>query len=179
MTLRYDPKKELRRLYDRWHSGNHDDLEEDLHQLSGRVSMKGGVDEAWEVSYQSLRVAVDEKNWQSVSPVDSDDAFERRHKVSSTFIIRTSIALDRGQEPPPLRRLIRVADLLPIPTRKAIKALAGDYMDEVQRLHGEGRPRMAQWNVVLAWGCAAWYLLRSPFDWVVSYVLKNLRGSSQ
>jgi hypothetical protein len=80
---------------------------------------------------------------------------------------------------PPLHGLVHVADALPIPTRKAIKALAGDYMHEVQRLQDEGRSRMAKWNVFLAWCCAAWYVLRSPFDWIVSLLLKNLRGSSQ
>ncbi len=83
------------------------------------------------------------------------------------------------EQRPPLRGLVHVADVLPIPTRKAIKAMAGDYVDEVRRLHAEGRPGMAKWNVVLAWGCAAWYVLRSPFDWIVSLLLKNLRGSSQ
>jgi hypothetical protein len=78
-----------------------------------------------------------------------------------------------------LYALVRVADVLPIATRKAIKALAGDYMHEVQRLYSEGRPGMAKWNVCLAWCCAAWYVLRSPVDWVLAYVLKSMRGSSQ
>ena len=77
----------------------------------------------------------------------------------------------------PLGGLVRAADALPIPTRKAVKALAGDYMEEVRRLNDEGRPRMAKWNVYLAWGYAAWYVARSPFDWIVSLLIKNLRGS--
>jgi hypothetical protein len=79
----------------------------------------------------------------------------------------------------PLRGLARFADLFGLQTRKAIQALAGDYAVEVRRLRRERRRWMARWNVVLAWGYAAWYVLRSPVDWVVSYVLKSLRGSSQ
>lgn len=110
-----------------------------------------------------------------------------REAIRSSLLI--NLELLRGIEAPkrqrrrtrsaPLRGLARFADLFGLQTRKAIQALAGDYAVEVSRLRRERRRWMARWNVVLAWGYAGWYVLRSPVDLAISYALKSLRGSSQ
>lgn len=77
---------------------------------------------------------------------------------------------------PSLMGISHFADWFGIPTRKAIKALAGDYEKEIARLWTEGRTRTARWNKALAWGYAFWYVARSPFDTIVRYVMKSFRG---
>lgn len=76
----------------------------------------------------------------------------------------------------PLRGLIRLADWLGLETRRAIKALAGDYAAEIRRLRRERRHWAAKWNHCLAWGYAVWYVFRSPFDMLVRYLVRALRG---
>ena len=59
---------------------------------------------------------------------------------------------DKLKKVPDLKSIEHFADCFGIPTRKAIKALAGDYAAEIKRLHDEGRTRAARWNRCLAWG---------------------------
>jgi hypothetical protein len=83
----------------------------------------------------------------------------------------------RSEPEPTLQGLFRFADWFGLNTRKAIKALAGDYEVEIRRLRQEGRPGVAQWNSVLAWGYALVLVLKSPVSWVVSRALNAFRGS--
>jgi hypothetical protein len=77
---------------------------------------------------------------------------------------------------PKLGALNRMADYLGLELRKRIKALAGDYDAEIQRLYSEGRYRAAQWNKWLAWGYAGFYVLRAPIDWLSSFVIAKFTG---
>lgn len=78
--------------------------------------------------------------------------------------------------PPSLKRISDFADFWGLDLRKRIKATAGDFGVEVNRLHKEKRYRMAKWNVVLAWGYAIWYVLRGPYDLVKGALGKALKG---
>jgi len=74
---------------------------------------------------------------------------------------------------PSLSRLTEWSDVLPIALRKQVKAMAGDYQPEIQRLHAEGRHRVAAWNAKLAWGTAAWMVCKAPFLAIRDYLLKG------
>jgi hypothetical protein len=87
---------------------------------------------------------------------------------------RLSRSSMRARRRQPLRTLARWADCFGLPTRKAIKALVGDYAVEIRRLRRERRKWMARWNVCLAWGFATWYVIRGPFDAVVQYLVKSI-----
>lgn len=78
---------------------------------------------------------------------------------------------------PPLRGLVKFADLFSIGTRKAIKAMAGDYDVEVRRLRRERRPAMAKWNVFLAWGTALGIVLRSPLSFLIKAAKRLISGN--
>lgn len=91
-------------------------------------------------------------------------------------LMRTTIRVVSRRKPP-LRGLVRFADLFGLETRKAIKAMAGDYHVEIRRLRRERRWAMARWNAVLAWGYAGWFVLRSPVDKLTQYATKAWRGS--
>lgn len=71
-----------------------------------------------------------------------------------------------------LNRLRKLADFLPLPTRKAINALVGDYDVEIRRLRKAHRPKAASWNSMLAWGCALWIVLKFPLTKVLEYIVK-------
>lgn len=76
----------------------------------------------------------------------------------------------------PLYELFRFADLFGLPTRNAIKAMAADYSVEIRRIRRERRPWVARWNVGLAWCYAIWFILRSPADRLLQYLIKSFRG---
>lgn len=78
---------------------------------------------------------------------------------------------------PPLSGLIRLADILPLPTRKKLKALAGDYDPEIRRLRRAHRHRAATWNSVLAWLIAIRIVLGAPVEWALRVLLKLFRGA--
>lgn len=99
----------------------------------------------------------------------------RRQLAAELRDARRQRALARSQRRPPLRSLCRVADFFGLETRKAIKALAGDYEPEIRRLRRERRSHAARWNVILAWLYAIWMVLKSPWEWVVRHVLNALR----
>jgi hypothetical protein len=80
------------------------------------------------------------------------------------------------KRPTGLRNLTNFADFFALPTRKVIKALAGDYDAEIRRLRQARRPFAARWNMGLAWGVALWYVLRSPVDRVLQYLIKSFKG---
>lgn len=75
-----------------------------------------------------------------------------------------------------LTRLIRLADLCPLTLRKELKAMAGDYDAERRRLHAEGRPWAAKWNVALAWIIAARLTLTAPASWILNILVKAVKG---
>lgn len=83
----------------------------------------------------------------------------------------------RKRRSPPLRQLVRLADFLPLTSRKQVKAMAGDYYAEIIRLRRERRYKAARWNEVLAWGYTAWYVLRGPIDQLISTVRKVVKGT--
>lgn len=88
--------------------------------------------------------------------------------------IRWGGARRRG---PPLRGLVRFADWFGLDTRKAIKALAGDFSVEIRRLRRERRDYVANWNLILAWGYAIWYVFRAPFDFILNTATRLFKGS--
>ncbi len=77
---------------------------------------------------------------------------------------------------PNLKGLVRFADFFGLPTRKAIKALAGDFSAEVLRLKRARRPYMARWNVCLAWLYTFWIILKAPGEMLVRYLVKTFSG---
>lgn len=98
-----------------------------------------------------------------------------RIRVSELEVFRSKLRRrlsTTSRSRPPLRSLVRIADLFGIGTRKAIKAMAGDYDVEIRRLRRERRSAAAKWNVMLAWGTALSILLRSPF----TFLLKAAKG---
>ena len=82
----------------------------------------------------------------------------------------------RRKSAPSLQHILNFADFWGLGLRKRIKACAGEFDVEVNRLHKEKRYRMAKWNVVLAWGFAIWYVLRGPYDLVKGALVKALKG---
>lgn len=100
-----------------------------------------------------------------------------RYLTNRTQEQPTTIPLSPIAKPlPRLRKLVLWADLMPLDLRKRLKAMAGDYSAEIARLQLEGRHKTANWNTVLAYGYAGWYVLRGPLDGVVGLLMKNLKG---
>lgn len=77
---------------------------------------------------------------------------------------------------PSLKSISNFADFFGLGLRKKIKAMAGDFDIEIQRLRKEKRFKTAKWNKALAWGYAVWYVLRGPFDWIVETFIKSKKG---
>lgn len=82
----------------------------------------------------------------------------------------------KRKQTPNLRSLVRFADFFGLHTRKAIKALAGDFSAEVQRLKRARRPHMARWNVCLAWLYTFWIVAKAPMDMLLRYLVKAFGG---
>lgn len=81
------------------------------------------------------------------------------------------------RHPPPLKGLVKFADLFGLDTRKKIKAMAGDYAVEIRRLRRERRYFTAKWNCFLAWGYALWFAVWTPLERITTTVVKMLKGS--
>lgn len=79
-------------------------------------------------------------------------------------------------QPPSIKGILHFADFFGLATRKSIKAMAGDYDDEIRRIHADGRVWTAKYNKLLAWGYALWYVLRGPLDGAVQYLMGSFKA---
>jgi hypothetical protein len=89
---------------------------------------------------------------------------------------KLSALIERSARKPSLTALSNFADIFGLQIRKRIKALAGDYDEEIGRLYKQRQYKTAQWNRILAWGYAIWYVLRGPLDWVTDYLISAVKG---
>lgn len=93
------------------------------------------------------------------------------------FFVGIAQPLDsKGHASNSLKNISNFADFFGLELRKRIKAVAGDFEVEIQRLHKEKRFRTAKWNKALAWSYAFWYVIRGPIDWLAEAVIKPWKG---
>lgn len=117
----------------------------------------------------------------SITTADAKAIFHDLNTSLSNLGVEMSSPVAEIEEPaeptkPSLQPICDFADLFGLQVRKKIKAVAGDYDEEIARLHKQRRYKTAQWNRILAWGYAILYVLRGPLDWVTDYLISAVKG---
>lgn len=133
------------------------------------VFLGAAVSTAFDIAYGDS-----ERGWMIAAAIAVWTALTYYTFVS--IFIRKSHSRLKGRRLP-LRGLVRLADFLPLPTRKKVRALAGDYDLEIRRLRRARRHSAATWNSALAWLIAIRIVLGAPVEWVLRVLLKLFRGA--
>lgn len=155
-----------------------------LHDGDGLVPSRPHSDTSWSqtVDLAAFQMASDKISKEieeaiTIKPDSSQKVKSTGSKSAATADQRrrrrTARLNVRARAKPPLRSLIRIADFLGLKTRKAIKAMAGDFDPEIRRLSRAHRPIAARWNVALAWICAAQIVLQAPVEKLLSVIRRK------